>query len=174
MIGGELTLLSTRQVCAPPPPPHPPPSATNQTNELWKVHNSVFGTGLRAFVLYTLCRLRHYAICWLDWFYAELSPRRSQGTEFPGGVCVCVWRATIANAIQTPSKHDSALRRAAMRAIANASLTVRSKVARQCPQTTFEEKGESKRNETHGLKPVLNWANVREPSWKYSAKLVGS
>ena len=28
------------------------------------------------------------------------------------------------------------------------------------------------------LKPVLNWANVsrflREPSWKYSAKLVGS
>ena len=26
----------------------------------------------------------------------------------------------------------------------------------------------------YGVQPVLNWANVREPSWKYSAKLVGS
>ena len=63
----------------------------------------------------------------------------------------------------------------------NVSLIVRDKVKRPCPQTTtFEEKGEPKRYRTEvlpltSLKPVLNWANfLREPSWKYSAKLAGS
>ena len=51
----------------------------------------------------------------------------------------------------------------------NVSLTVKEKVTRQCPQTTtFEEKGEPKRNRTGvllltSLKPVLNWANVCSP-----------
>ena len=51
------------------------------------------------------------------------------------------------------------------------------------PQTRYaaftsfgEREPESERESRFGLvvNPVLNWANVREPSWKYSAKLVGS
>ena len=63
-------------------------------------------------------------------------------------------------------QNDSCIQMGSKKIRFSVSLIVRDKVARQCPQTTtFEEKGEPKRNRAEALlltslKPVLNWANV--------------
>ena len=75
-------------------------------------------------------------------------------------------------------KNDSCIKMGSDESHSNLSLTVRDKVTRQCPQTTtFEEKGEPKRirYQPNALSPFLiGRMFLRDPSWMYSAKLVGS
>ena len=84
-----------------------------------------------------------FGLGWLNLFNAELSPKRYwRGPRSRG------WgkRETVPNT----TRLIHALRWAAMRAILMfPSLTDRDKVTRLCPQTTtFEERGEPKRNRT--------------------------
>ena len=99
------------------------------------------------------CLLKPTRIYWLNLFNAELSPKRYRqgGREIQGGG----GRGRLYLTIHCHHQNDSCITVRTDDSHFNVSLIVGDKVTRQCPQTTtFEEKGEPKRNRTEVFLPT--------------------